>query len=221
MNFERLKEELALAVHDSNLETYFESWINDAVREIATDFDLPDLRLKTPATLSTTTSNWLYDMPSTYHKKCFKCRNSTGTPIRISNDIQDIEALDYSHADTGDNVQCVAIEGDNIAIYPKANDTLSLWYFRLPVDMSADTDEPDGIPPQFAERVIISKVIVKNFRLLTDMTLNNPHQSIQYWDARYREGLYGVPGGDIGMIHYFAKLKGVRVGSNAHRCRYI
>lgn len=220
MNFGRLKEELALQVRDSSLQGYFEDWINDAVLEIASDFDLPDLKLKTPTTLATTTANWLYDMPATYHKKPFKCRNSEGYSLTIYKEIDEIEVRDYSHADTGDYVQMLAIEDGQAAIYPKANDTLSLWYYRLPVEMVDDDDEPDGIPSQFAERVIISKVLVKNFRILTDMTLKQPHQSIQYWDNRYKEGLYGIPGGDIGMIHYFAGLKGVRVGGGA-RGRYI
>lgn len=220
MNFERLKDELELAVQDTSLHTYFDDWINDAVKEIAHDFELPALKLKSPTTLATTESNWLYDMPSTYHKKVFKCRNSEGYSIQVYDDIEEIEVIDYSHADTGADVTNIAVEDGQIAIYPKAVDTLSLWFYRLPVDMTQDDDEPDGIPTAYAERVIIPKVLVKNYRLLTDMTMQNPHRSIEYWDNRYKEGLYGTPGGDIGMIHYFAKLKGVKVGSGS-RGRYI
>lgn len=218
MNFGRLKEELALSAHD--LEEYHGQWINDAVLEIASDFDLPDLKLKSPTTLATTNSDWLYDMPATYHKKAFKCRNSGGYPLIIKSEIADIEAVDYDHSDTGTSITTVAIEDGKIAVYPIANDTLSLWYYRKPVSMVLDSDVPDGIPAAYAERVILSKVIVKNFRLLIDMALNKPHQSIQYWDQRYREALYGIPGGDIGMIHYFAKIKGVKVGGGS-RGRYI
>jgi hypothetical protein len=219
MNFERLKAELMLAAHA--YEDYHEDWINDAVLEVAYDFELPDLRLTSPATLSVTTANWLYDMPDTYHKKAFKCRNSSGRTLMVKNDIQDIELLDYDHSDTGDSVTIIAIENGQIAVYPKANDTLSLWYYRLPTPMTNDSDVPDGIPVGYAERVIISKALVKNFRLVSDMAINQPNRSIQYWDQRYREALYGVPGGDIGMIHYFAKLKGVRIGGDRNMGRYI
>lgn len=219
MNFARLKEELMLAVHD--LEDYHGDWINDAVLEIASDFDLPDLKLKTPASLSVTVAGgWLYDMPATYHKKAFKCRNSGGYTLTVKSEIADIEAIDYTHTDTGDSVTTIAIEDSQIAVYPLAADTLSLWYYRKPVAMTLDSDVPDGIPAAYAERVILSKVIVKNFRLLSDMSLNQPHRSLQYWDNRYREALFGVPGGDIGMINYFAKIKGVRVGGGS-RGRYI
>jgi len=218
MNFGRLKSELTLAVEDHA--DYAGQWINDAVLEIASDFDLPDLKLKTPATLTTTNSDWLYDMPATYHKKAFKCRNSLGYTLTVKTDIQDIENLDWEHTSSGDDVTTIAIEDGKIAVYPIATDTLYLWYFRKPVDMVNDSDVPDGIPAAYVERVILSKVMVKNYRLLTDMAINNPHQSIQYWDNRYREALYGIPGGDIGMINYLAKIKGVKVGGGS-RGRYI
>lgn len=214
MNLTRLTAELALYIRDDVLEAYSTSWLNDAILEIASDFELPDLRLREPTALTTTTANWLYSLPATYHKKLFKVRNENYDQLSICRDIQTIESIDYDHDETGDSVTNIAIEGVNdtakIAIYPKANDTLYLWYYRLPVSMSAGTDEPDGIPPEYHERVIIPKVIAKNYRNLTDMAVKQTHQSIMYWEKKYKTGLYGEPGGDIGMINYFAKNKGVR-----------
>jgi len=78
MNLERLEEELALMTRDSTLEDYYTDWLNDAVLEIASDFELPDLKLKEPASLSTTESDWLYDLPATFHRKFSSAEIQTG-----------------------------------------------------------------------------------------------------------------------------------------------
>jgi len=283
MNLLRLQEELALMVKDSTFENYYTTWLNDAILEIASDFELPDLKLKTPTTLSTIdftsasvtfetadnsinatnigasitvgdnstdvilvsgadesanntkftvttatddklivsetvteeaagntiniTYNWLLDLPATYHKKVFKCRNSNGDRITVGRRIQTIEEIDYDHDETGDYVTNIAVEGDKIAIFPKAVDTLYLWFYRLPVDMSDDADEPDGIPSAYHERVITPKLIIKNSAILQDLTIQYPPE---YFHRKYSEGLYGSRAGDVGMINYFAKSKGLK-----------
>jgi hypothetical protein len=208
MNLLRLKEELSFYVKNtSQFEEYFEDWINDAVLEIASDFELPELKLREPATLNTTESNWLYDLPATYHKKVFKCRNSRGDRLTVGRRIQTIEELDYDHDETDDYVTTIAVEAGQIAIFPMADDTLSLWYYRLPVAMTDDDDTPDGIPSMFHERVILPKVIIKNSAILQDLTLQYPPE---YFRRMYSEGLYGSPAGDVGMINYLAKSKGMK-----------
>ena len=283
MNLLRLKDELSLMVRDASLEDYFENWINDAVLEIASDFELPDLKLKTPTILSTidftssavtfatadnsiaatdigvditvgdnstdvilvsgasesanntkftvTTAtddklivtetvtaetagntvsinyNWLHNLPATYHKKVFKCRNSEGTQLTVGRRIQTIEELDYDHDETDDYVTNIAVEADKIAIFPKAVDTLYLWFYRLPVSMTEDDDTPDGIPTAYHERVIIPKIVIKNSAILQDLTLQYPPK---YFRNLYKEGLYGSPGGDVGMINYLAKSRGFK-----------
>ena len=259
MNATRLQAELALIIQDSVLEAYSLQWLNDAILEIATDFELPDLKLKVPATLNirtfsawvtgmvyaaddlvtnsslyykcllphtagtfatdlaaldwelaTINSAWLRDMPATYHKKCFKCRNENNDDVTLYRNIDIIDNMDYEHDETGTSITDIAIEGNQIATYPLATDVLKLWYYRLPVDMVNGTDTPDGIPAEYHERVLIPKVIIKNFRMLRDMVLDGPHNSIAYWHNKYSDGLYGSPRGDIGMINYFAKNKGIK-----------
>ena len=210
MNFSRLKQELGFPTHDNALAALGGQWINDAILELAGDFELPKLRLKTPTTLTVTEDDWLYDLPDTYHKKLFKVRDSDGNKVSIFKDIGVIDNLDYDHDETGDNVTVVAFEENKIAIFPKAAEELSLWFYRLPVAMSVDGDEPDGIPSSYHERVILPKVIIKNFRLLMDMSVDMPHKSLDYWKDRYQEGLYGNLHGDVGMINFFAKSKRIK-----------
>lgn len=209
MTLSELKDELRSLGVVGSYSSSFTGWLNDAVLEIASDFELPKLKLRESTSLTTTTSDWIYDLPATYHKKVFKCRNEDYTQIKIAREIDYIDQIDHDHDETGDSVSDVAVEGGQIAIYPKANDTLYLWFYRLPVSMSATTDEPDGIPSSYHTRVIIPKVIIKNFLLIggTGELLFN---DIGYWQARYRAGLYGESGGDVGMINFFAKSKGVK-----------
>lgn len=210
MNFSRLKQELGFPTHDSALAAMAGDWLNDAVLELAADFELPKLKLKEATTLTVTETDWLYDLPATYHKKLFKVRDSNGDKVSIFKDIDVIDDEDYDHDDTGDHVTMVAFEDSKIAIYPKAAEDLPLWFYRLPVDMSVDGDTPDGIPAAYHERVLLAKVIIKNFRLLMDMAVDMPHKSLDYWQKRYQEGLYSNSYGDIGMINFFAKNKRIK-----------
>lgn len=209
MNLARLKEELMVVIRDPSLEPYFANWLNDAVNEIATDFDLPYLRLLSPVDFTVTTATWLYDPPATYHKKLFKARDSDWTNIYVCKRWEELDALDIDHDETGDHVTTVGVteEAQKIGVYPLANETIKLWYYKLPIDMTDEDDEPDCIPAQFRGRILVSKVVIKNFKLLQDLMVQTPHQSLLWWEEEFRRGLYGSPRGDIGMINFFAKAR--------------
>lgn len=209
MNLGELREELATVVMDSSLEDSFTGWINNAILEIAKDFYLPALKLKEPVELEVTESDWLYDMPSSYHKKLFKCYNSNSSKVTIHRDIGYLDSLDVDHEDTSTYVSDVAIaEGDSqIGIYPMCDDTLRLWYYENPTLLTANSDEPDYIPEEYHYRVIISKVIIRAYHLLMDLSVNPPHKSLEWWKNNYRVGLYGERGGDMGMINCIARNK--------------
>jgi len=192
-------------VRDSSLETYFTDWVNIAINNIANDFALPALKLKEPEELDITESDWLYDLPSTYMKGLFKCYDSNYDKITIHRSLNDIDNLDIDHDDTGDNVTDVAVRDTQIGVYPMADETIYIWFYEKPTALSDDADEPECIPSQYHYRVIISRVVVENYQLIMDMSVNPPHQSLEWWRARYREGLFGEPGGDIGMINCFAR----------------
>jgi len=206
MTLAELISDLDLIVMDSSLKTHFTDWINNAILEIAKDFALPALKLMEPITLSVTDDEWLYDMPATYHKKLYKCYDGDWNKITIHRSLDDIDSLDIDHDDTGDLVTDVAVRDNRIGVYPMADDTLRLWYFKKPTTLVNDGDEPTCIPDAYHYRVIISKVVIRNYHLLMDMSTNAPHQSLQWWKNNYRGGLFG-DGADIGMINYFAMEK--------------
>jgi hypothetical protein len=209
MNLGELESELALYVQDDSLVVHFKDWINLSILEIANDFALPALKLKDPVSLTITESDWLYDMPSSYMKKLYKCYDSNWDKITISHALGDIDALDIDHDDTGDHVTHVAVRDNQIGVYPMAAESINLWYYEKPTDLAESTDVPSCIPNQYHSRVIVSKIIIKAYHLLMDMSSQPPHQSLQWWKSNYHAGLFG-DGTDVGMINCLARDKGVR-----------
>jgi len=209
MNLGELKAELALYIQDPSLEGYFTSWINNAVYEIANDFSLPYLRSTEPTSLVCIATEWLYDMPATYMKNLYKAYDSDYNKITIKRSIDDLDALNIEHDDTGDNVTHIAVRDLEAGIYPMAAETIHLWYYKKPTDLAADGTELLCIPSQYHTRVVIPKVIVKAYPLLMDMSTQAPHQSLLYWQSKYHAGLFG-DASDVGMINCLARAKGVK-----------
>ena len=207
MNLGQLESELALYVQDSSLETHFKSWLNNAVYEIANDFFLPALRLKEPTSLTVTESDWLYDLPDTYMKKVFKAYDSDYNKIIIKRSLDDLDELNIEHDETADHVTHIAVRDTQIGIFPMAAETIKLWFYKKPTDLAKDTDELTCIPAQYHSRVVISKVIIKAYHLLMDLSSQQPDKSLSWWRNNYSEGLFGSPNGDVGMLNCFARDK--------------
>lgn len=207
MTLAELMEEIGNIVVDSSLEPFYKRWINEAILEIAADFALPALRLIEPATLVVTTATWIYNVPGTFHKQLFRAADSAFNPIHILPDLDSLDERDLDHDETGNHVTNLAVRDQKIGIYPKATESIKLWFYELPVPLNAPDSVPTCIPTAYHSRVIIPKVVVKNFRVLQDMVIDAPHQSIMFWQKEYQKGLYGEPYGDIGMVNFLARAK--------------
>jgi hypothetical protein len=212
MNLGEMERRLNLIVQDSSLAPEFAGMINDALLEIAADFDLPALKLLTPVSFSVTTDNWFYSLPANYHKNLFRCVDCNFSPVTILERLEDLEALDLDHDETGDRVSTVAVmdtgEEKFLCIYPLANDDLRLWFYQKPTRLVKNTDVPKCIPAEFHERVIFPKLIIKNYQLLLDQVENFDLKPLQYWEGKQREGLYGSAAGPIGFINFLIKVRG-------------
>ena len=64
MNFLQLKEELELIAGDRHADK-FSSWLNNAILELAADFEFPALKLREPVLFNTKVTEWLYNLPNT------------------------------------------------------------------------------------------------------------------------------------------------------------
>lgn len=217
MNLGAMEAALAEVVVDSRLALSFTQKLNDTLLELAGDFELPALKLLDPVPLTVDSSKWLWPMPDNFHKKLFRVANSGVTPwghVHIHRDIEDLTRRNMAHDTTGDHVTGVAtaMQGKGwvlgVGPLPIAQEVLQLWYYRKPAILEKPDDVPDCIPPEYHYRVIVVTTVLKNFRLFTDAIEDGPMKSVTYWESLYRKGLYGDPGGDIGLINYIAKLKG-------------
>lgn len=205
MNLNELMEEIENIVVDSSLKPFYQRWINEAILEIAADFPLPALRLNEPAHLTIATTNWIYAAPTNYHKQLFRAADSEFNQIRIMRDLDALDGLDLDHDDTGDHVTHLATRDQKFAVYPKAAEIINLWFYEKPAPLTSGSQVPACIPTAYHSRVIIPKVVVKNFRALQDMVIAPPHQSIIFWQKEYLKGLNGEPHGDIGMLNFLGR----------------
>ena len=211
MTLQELMDEIVLHVRDDYLkENFFKGWINDALLAIATDNRLPALKRNEPFNLPVNTGAWLYDLPEVYHHGLFRCRNLAWAPVTILDTISDLDSWDIDHDEAGDEITHVAVWGNKLGVYPKANDTARLWFQNKPEVLDVPENRVVCIPEQFQRRVIIPKVIIQAFPIITDMGVDMPHKSLSYWQQKYSEGLFGSPRGEIGMVPWLAIQKPIR-----------
>jgi hypothetical protein len=213
MNLGELERAVKRALQDRSLEEFYVAWINNAILELAADFELPALKVRTPVPLTTTTSDWLYDLPSDFHKNLFRCADSNYNEIRRYRTLDYLDGLDIDHDETGDHPTAVAWteggdDGSQIGIYPMADDTLYLWYYQKPTVLVKPTDIPTCIPTAYHSRAILPKAILKGFEHLQDQVENFDQKGLAYWQQKLMGGLRGSPVEGVGLIKYLSKIQG-------------
>ena len=213
MNLGEMKAELSMIIEDARLEPLLTGWINNAILEVANDYDLPPLRLVDPLEFGVDTSKWLWALPDNFHKNLVHCRwLDTDGKLRHVHVHSHINRLEQrNHTVTGDHVRdvAVAVQGNDhyLGIHPLATDTLELWYYRKPTVLVKDANVCDCIPPGFEARVIYPKLIIKNYQFIVDQVVDFPivQGPFQYWQGELNRGLFGGRGLSIGLIPYFIK----------------
>jgi hypothetical protein len=215
MNLSELRDELKLIVQDASLEGYYNTWINDSIASLAQEFDFPALRSLDPFPFSVVNTAWYREAPESFMKKLLRCYNSAGSQVKVLDRLEQLDYKDWDHGQTGTNIThiCAFEHGGKkyFGYFPKATETIKVWFYEAPARLEKDSDVPDFCPPQFHSDVILPRIIVKNFELLQDMVKEAPYSSLGYWLQRQRAGLYGSGGtGEIGLINYLAKQRGIR-----------
>jgi len=137
--------------------------LNKGVGRIAGMVDLPDL--KSSDTVETTTDPYVA-LPSTagnvFHRKekSLFFVSSQGQDIEINIMESWIKFLEkWPTLDEAADVRDVCVRGSRLYYQPipATADTLDLHFFRRPVDMTANSDdEPDGIPEDLQEDLLVS-----------------------------------------------------------------
>lgn len=208
MNLGELESALNLAVQDRSLVAYFSGWINNAILELAAGFELPSLKTISPTSLTVTTATWLFALPADFQKKLFRCANSDYNEIRRYKTMEYLDRLDLDHDETGDHVTAVAVSETQIGVYPRANETIHLWYYKKPVVLVRASDVPTCIPEAYHARVILPKCTLKAYEHLQDQVENFDPKGLQYWQGKLAAGLNGSKIDGPGLINYLSKVQG-------------
>lgn len=225
MNLEELKLELKSVLRDPTSEKSVTLWLNDEMGQLAYQYELPALKLKSPATLTTTAADHVYSMANdvthtsgyTYQKHVWRVSLSATpeTHLPLNRDIEAIDRIDPDHDETGSETTRIAIEDDSIMVYPLVANTLNLWFYRKPRPMVADENVPDGLSEEWHYRVLIPRVVLRAFRVYPDLATDDPStntRALALWTARLNEGLYGSRvTGAIGLIDSLRKSNPPRV----------
>ena len=88
-------------------------------------------------------------------------------------------------------VSMVCVKGSNLYYQgiPTAAKTLTVHYYREPVVMALTTSTPDGIPSQFAERLIVHYVAKEVFGSYVEDGDNNQATGYKYHAGRFYEAM--------------------------------
>lgn len=142
-------------------------WTNRIVYEICNEVNIRD-HLVSSGTVSVTTSDYEYDMPTTAGSVFMK-KSERFTKVRVDDEyieivgIEELNAADPDHDETSTTIPTyVAIEGTRLFIYPMYTGTITIEeYYREPVDMSASTDVPDIPKDHLRTDLIVAGVVGK------------------------------------------------------------
>ena len=225
MNRGDLKTELQIILRDSTAEGSFDTWIQDELLQLAYEFDLPTMRLRTPASLAVLNNAWQYNLTAathasgfSFHKKLSRVTNALfEIGMRIDTDLNILDDIDPDHSDTGTNVQRVAYELDLhnnavVGIWPMATETLSVWFYRRRTTMTADTNIPE-FPDAHHVDVLLPRIILRAFRVYPELSTEggagDAARALALWEQRYQAGIYG-DNGRLGLLDTLRKSRPVR-----------
>lgn len=205
---EELIHELKWVLQDPSTEAHLPEIVRGERLALASEYELPRLKLHQPVSGTVTTANWLYDLPPTYQKKVFRARSSVNGEhwlMPIYRNIAAIDLMDPEHTATGERVSMLAVEGTHFAVYPKADDTILLWFWARP-DVEGDIDE---LPPEWAIPVLLPRCVLRAFRLFPELArsdISENRLSLDLWRTKQREAIYGGPmTGSIGYLNTILK----------------
>ena len=206
MNLGQMQSELTRIIEDDGLRERLVGWINDAILEIATNYDLPPLALADPYSLTVDTSTWLCPLPATFHKNLFMAKFGR-KPLTIYKNPAFLSGKDHTIVRDQVNEVVVIPRGSKfyLGVYPLAEHDIDLWFYQKPAILKTPDDVCDCIPPNFISSVIYPKLIIKNFQVIVDQVIDFPISagSLQYWQNELTRGLHGGTGYGPGLLGYF------------------
>jgi len=162
------------------------NYLNRAVRHIATGIRVPGLSvvtrplpdLFTIGTVDTSVDSFV-SLPDNYGREVQFVANSDHVEIERYDTFGELSRI-YPNINDAGSVNAVAIKGSVLHYrkLPDTPETLTIHYYRQPVDMSEHTDEPDGVPSHLQEDLLCNYAMVEVIKRLHDL----PPQSLAMYN---------------------------------------
>jgi len=176
-----------------NIDEYLNRGVNEIAGGMTSNFGnlitppLPNL-FKIDTVLTSISAAYV-SMPATFQRKLQFVANSSGQEIEIYNSMIEF-AQDHPLLDGSGTVQAVIEKGGNLYYQkiPSVAETLTLHFFRKPVDMTDSDDVPDGIPLHLQVPLLVNYACYKIYELIED-DINNVAPNTMKYKAFFQEAL--------------------------------
>ena len=175
--FDELIARVDALVQDPDVSDLIPSLINQGVYEIAggmksllLDIIIPPLPdLFTIDSVTTDTSLAYVDMPSTYHRNLQFVVAASGSEIDIANSFIEFSET-YPALNKIGNISEVIEQGGKLYYrgIPSTEEEINLHFYRKPVIMVANDDEPDGIPVHLQMSLLSNFALWKAYEFIED-----------------------------------------------------
>ena len=173
-----LRALVTLIVQDASFTTtIIDGYLNDGVAEIAGgmestlgSFITPPLpNLFSIDTVDTVTDAAYVALPTTFGRALKLVSDSNGREIDIANSMVEFVEV-YPLLDASGSVKEVIDYGGNIYYQgiPTSAEELTLYFHRLPVNMSGVSDTPDGIPLALQKKLLVNYACKEIFAVIED-----------------------------------------------------
>jgi len=157
--------------------------INNAMKVVAGGVRMPDGTVSPPLpllydmdTVETSISNPYVALPDDYQRNVLMVADSSGNKLfpPSGGDYYSFglflkQASNKALAQAG-AISTVCVKGPRLYYQgvPSSSKTLTVHFYRLPVDMALDTDTVDGLPDHLAERVLVAYAAREIYSMVED-----------------------------------------------------
>jgi len=212
-NLTEIVADIQLVLNDNSAypATVLTPKINDAVSAIAGGLSLPENHIKYPSmttpflpdlftigTVTTSADAAYVSMPDDFMARDKSLKlvvDSSGNRIPCSpgGDYHSfrlfIRCLPQKDLSETGSVRVCAVKGSSLYYQGKSEQTVTVHYYAAPTDMSAGTDEPDGLPSHLAKRLIRHWVCKEEFGQGIEDGEDNKGRAEQYHARKFNDVL--------------------------------
>lgn len=192
-NLGQLNTAIRVITHDKSISDIPDR-INEAVSMISGGVRMPDGQVTPPLPelyeISTveTTVNAYADLPDTYQRKIVMVIDSSGDEILPVNggDLYAfklfINSISEKNLSETGSIYRACVKGKKLYYQgiPSDAETLTLHFYRLPVDMADNDDTPDGLPTHLSKRLIVHYVCAQIYGEMIESGEDTPNMGHDY-----------------------------------------